>query len=388
LQSNFSQRTVNYLISFRSWSGKARPFREASLKAPIESGSEPTFLDDPHRIRVWSFLCFITVIFISLPLFAATVTTAQVIYEIAQLEGALKANDPGKIEATKTKLGANLRQVEAVFKKKSPGLYERAQKAFFSANTAPCPAGEPISEANMYPAAIANYVQNNRNVLLDPGDLICCLPRQYRENYEIAHMSKSAQSSDAQGPRILLFNRLFRDRNSRSKLNPLKIVLSINGGQSRLNNAMNIEMMTDEQARREVAYFDIDFKENHIHASGRNPQACMNCHGSIDSKEPGGAKTIFDPNPFWVRFVRGMDACTPAETELMSAIESVSKDALRKNSRYRCPAPEPAEGRHFPKPSSDPATERRISTQELIQLDARLGRKGRSSFTLKAWVCV
>lgn len=49
-------------------------------------------------------------------------------------------------------------------------------------------------------------------------DLICCLPKVFRENYVVAHSSISAQASHYHNPRVIMFD--FKR----------KIYLSISGG--------------------------------------------------------------------------------------------------------------------------------------------------------------
>lgn len=218
-----------------------------------------------------------------------------------------------------------------------------------------CPASQPLSEHLVNPVGIKSYVEANKSKFKDPGDLICCLPKKYRENYVVAHTSNAAQSSHARSPRVLLFSPLRQSATSKFTGEPLEAIVSINGGDPALSNHMNVEVMFNNKKTQEVELFDIDFSEKHPHMSGRNPDACIQCHGSDNTVGVGGPKTIFDPPFQWVRFIKGNTPCTEEEKELQRQLEVAGEGAFKTNPRYRCLDPKPDDVSPFLKDGVSPS---------------------------------
>jgi hypothetical protein len=229
--------------------------------------------------------------------------------------------------------------------------------AFGQANQT-CPAGKALDDSAINPSSIRSYADANRDKIKDIGDLICCLPKSYRENYVIAHTSKAKQNSVFYSPRVLLFNKLQKSvlektaGSSDEGRQPLQSVISINGGDANLEQTNSIEMMFNNPKTHEVEYFDYEHKDGKFHLSGKNPEVCMACHNGGRPVGPGGPRTIFDPPSAWPRFLKGISPCNEGEKALTAALEKASEKTFKENPRFRCldPKPDgfdPFQGGHF-----------------------------------------
>ena len=283
--------------------------------------------------------------------------TSNAFYETADLEAAMRGSDRTRVEAAATRLSADLPSLEARLQTDSPGILRIARKALSDSKAwrppppsadrlkNQCPAGAGIPDGAMDAAGISLWIKDHSQQLKGPDDVVCCLPEEYRRNYVVAHNSIAGQSSDVHGPRVLMFNSL--PHSTADGGSPLKCVLSINGGESTLNNASNLEFMCNDRSRAQVEFTDVDFSTGRPVVNGGNPPACMGCHGTDGAAGPGGPHTIFDPEGAWIRFVRGGGACNDDEAALQLAIEGAAKAAMRENPRYRCLDLRPGNGNPF-----------------------------------------
>ena len=201
-----------------------------------------------------------------------------------------------------------------------------------------CKASIPLHVEALNPHGIRNYLSRFSGALTDPGDLICCLPEEYRRSYVISHSSDAAQEGVPNNPRVIFFT----PKGSGNAIAPLKFAISLNGSHHQ-RGGKNLEMLFDNEARREAEYFDAEFKDGRWKMSERNPESCMNCHGG-DRERPGragigGPRTIFDPPGSWSRISGAFMGCTDNERALVKAVDAVTEKALRENPRYRCLEP-------------------------------------------------
>lgn len=212
-----------------------------------------------------------------------------------------------------------------------------------------CPVRGGVPEYMMsHPDRLRVWMDSHSAKIKDAGDLICCLPHEYRRNVAIAPTSHAAQNGMPDSPRVILMNQLPRRGPFDPRAAPmaLSMMLSINGGSSDLNQAQSVEMLSRNPRSGEAEYFDLEMGHSQgnmragapprAHLSRRNPQECMNCHGNAGSVPPGGPRVIFDPDFSWPRFVGGTLSCQKHEDAVMDRIERASFEAVRTNPRYRC----------------------------------------------------
>lgn len=129
-----------------------------------------------------------------------------------------------------------------------------------------CPI-RPISvETSNLVASINVWLRSHGHKIKSIDDFVCCLPKEYRDRYIVAHSSVSAQSSHYHSPRVIMF---FEDQ----------AALSISGGDQKLPQSMSVEIMQNNKRNEVVEFFDLEF-DSHGRAkmSEKNPEKCMNCH--------------------------------------------------------------------------------------------------------------
>lgn len=223
-----------------------------------------------------------------------------------------------------------------------------------------------IEERDVTPDGLKIFIEQHNEQLRSPDDLVCCLPRSYRQNFVIMHSSMAAQNSDILGPRVISFG---TDGNN-SAPPMLQAALSINGGAHYLNNHNNIEIAYNNPANDEVEFYDFDFTSGHGHRSEKNPMACIRCHGTDDHVGLGGMKTVFEDFDQWTRAVQGIHL-NQNEQPLARAIERATERVFRSNRRYRCLDQEIAVKHHFSGHDSSTAPELAVFDFLLATLNDR-----------------
>ena len=196
-----------------------------------------------------------------------------------------------------------------------------------------CPVASPLNSESMNPVGLNAYLKKNSSQIKDLGDVICCLPDQYKENVVIAFDSVAAQPGTIRSPRVIFFD-------NHTPENPMKAILSVNGGSpgQAQNNSLEV-MFNRSQNSPQLELRDFEFKKGMVHMSGANPETCMNCHSGVEN-DPHGPRAIFEPFDQWTRFVDGVDPCSANELELYNEIRKATLDSVKKNSRFRCLKPE------------------------------------------------
>lgn len=185
----------------------------------------------------------------------------------------------------------------------------------------------------MNPVGLNAYLKKNSSQIKDLGDLICCLPDQYKENVVIAFDSIAAQPGTIRSPRVIFFD-------NHTPENPMKAILSVNGGLpgQAQNNSLEV-MFNRPQNSAQLELRDFEFKQGSVHMSGANPETCMNCHSVVEN-DSHGPRAIFEPFDQWTRFVDGVDPCSPNEFEFYKEVRKTTLESVKQNSRFRCLKPE------------------------------------------------
>lgn len=304
---------------------------------------------------------------------SADVSDARLRAHTAQLEKALAGRDAAAVAHPLAQVKRDLGpdgdgQFTQDFR-----LSSRLQEAVdAAANPLPpdaCPAGAPLQEAQVNTAGVQSYLAANAQTIRTPDDLVCCLPASYRRHYAIFHDSVAGRSSDAFGPRVLLYNAISGQGGPDQLANPLRAVISINGGGERLNNHGNVELMFNNRTKQEVEYSDFNFANGRAEFGGVNPTSCLACHGTDGRAGVGGPRTIFDPSFKWIRAVGGSPPGTPGERELLDAVLKATKKAIVGNPRYRCLGPLPDGDRTFDAPAGGINTSPRLKELDRVLSD-------------------
>jgi len=153
-----------------------------------------------------------------------------------------------------------------------------------------CRASRLLTEAEMTPTGIAAFVNSaeNRSLNLTLKDTVCCMPRDWRQQYVVASTSNSAQASDPDNPRIILGP--YRDPRQPAAGKSVAFMLDGSGsievldqhqGVSRYSDVSFTQEQVEGQTRR-VAHASL--------ASGR----CTTCHGDNSNPSP-----LFSFAPIW-----------------------------------------------------------------------------------------
>ncbi|MCC2678056.1 MAG: hypothetical protein K0R29_632 [Pseudobdellovibrio sp.] len=153
-----------------------------------------------------------------------------------------------------------------------------------------CRANRLLTEAEMTPTGIAAFVNSpeNRSLNLTLKDTVCCMPRDWRQQYVVASTSNSAQASDPDNPRIILGP--YRDPRQSAPGKSVAFMLDGSG---------SIEVLDQHQGVSR--YSDVSFSQEQIEgqtrrvahaslASGR----CTTCHGDNSNPSP-----LFSFAPIW-----------------------------------------------------------------------------------------
>jgi hypothetical protein len=217
-----------------------------------------------------------------------------------------------------------------------------------------CKAGEMIADGDVTPDGLDAYLKKNAAKFSDVGDVVCCLPETYRKRVAIVHSSASAQSSDADNPRMLMFACYPGvDPTCEKRGSVLKSVVSINGGAEGLSQKDSIEMFTNRPRYEEptsvfrqehpaIQMHDLVVKDGKHELSEPNPQLCMSCHGSQPSTI-GGPKPLMESDERWARMSSGVFSdCWNnggAEINYLQKLQSRAEQAVKKNPRFRCLSP-------------------------------------------------
>lgn len=210
-----------------------------------------------------------------------------------------------------------------------------------------CAAGAPLDPAQVTERGLEKYLDDNASKFKDVGDLVCCLPENYRKRTAIVHSSASAQTSHFKGPRLLIFGcRPDGDPTCTEQGSELQSVLSINGGNEGLSQRHNIEAVFVNRQGKMLEMRDFELKDGHHEVSGANPETCMACHGIQGEDGDGGPKPIFDGVDRWTRMSSGIFSdCwfSGREASYLGRMQSQSEAAVRENPRFRCVSPGNAE---------------------------------------------
>lgn len=198
--------------------------------------------------------------------------------------------------------------------------------AFAEKNPA-CPAPHELNRNLMNAVGIKSFIQSNG--IKDIGDFICCLPKDFRENYVVTHSSIAAQNSNYKSPRILFFSAEEETGNART-------ILSVNGGAKDLNQTSNIEILSDNSQTREVELYDIEVRPKGPVLSERNPPLCMSCHGDYGIAGVGGPHPNFEPSLSWKRFIGGSFTCNETEQKYHKLLDQKAIQAIQENPRFKC----------------------------------------------------
>lgn len=175
-------------------------------------------------------------------------------------------------------------------------------------------------------------------------EMVCCIAKTPNLKIAIAHNSVAAQDGDYNNPRVLIIHSddeepLGFGPNNVGKINS---IFSINSGKDGYHQKDAVEMMVNE--RGNLSFVDIDFAKGQPHMSGRNPEACMQCHGDAGKVPPHGPRTIFDVEP-WPRFVFADDDLSrdifgvrlcKGRQKIESLLKKKAITAVQSNPRYHC----------------------------------------------------
>ncbi len=205
------------------------------------------------------------------------------------------------------------------------------------------------------PQIIQSFLRINRSVD-DPAELICCVARNQNIEIAVAHSSIAAQNSDPQHPRVLI---IMKNSNG-----TIRSVMSVNSEAQNLNQTHSVEYMYNNASASRLEFYDIDFAApGRRFPMQRNPETCMNCHGSSIQGETN-PRTIFDQFP-WPRFVDQApirDGC-PNTQALKTEFSRQSMSALQGDPRYACIKDRPLAGLTQLEHSLGSLNNRRIAKQ-------------------------
>ena len=219
-------------------------------------------------------------------------------------------------------------------------------------SSARCPVSGGMGR-DVTPESIAEF-SNRHHLTLD--QTVCCLPEAWRRNYVIASNSVSAQQSDHNMPRIILFPPRQGDE-------PISRALSIlrdpqGGNIAEVSEDANIqarqqysiEMMDQQNGRlrfsdlrfeRDMARFlrsgtEEQIRQNHQTVFQGNAQHCTTCHGEAGQQHP-----IFTYSPTWPntfpKFYKPTACPTQEESQAMERERQALLQAVgRPNTAYQC----------------------------------------------------
>ena len=193
-----------------------------------------------------------------------------------------------------------------------------------------CPGGKPVGPKDLTPEGMKVWA------LVNPGvnsveKAICCLPKIYRDNFLIAHSSIAAQNGTPDCVRVLMHPSV-----SQQDLDKDVMVFSANCGAEGMNQKNNLEMVFYRKSNEKLEFADADYGKQFVHVSGKNPKACMECHGEFGKEPPEGPRPIFDPFGHWPRFVGGPSSCNPVEDKLQIEKQQRAIESVIANPRFRC----------------------------------------------------
>lgn len=198
-----------------------------------------------------------------------------------------------------------------------------------------CPAHQKLSEENMNPLAIQDWLKTTGSKVKNIEQFVCCLPKEYQKQYMAGHSSVAAQTGTPHSPRVVMFQ-------SEQKLDatvPHKMfALSINGGADGQPQGQNVEMMFLDPKSKKLQYFDLAFNGDVTpKLSKENPTECMSCHGLNGKAPAGGPRPVFGSFQRWNPFVGGrVGFCSKTEEKYFRHIEAAAVKAIKANPRFAC----------------------------------------------------
>ncbi len=183
----------------------------------------------------------------------------------------------------------------------------------------------------MSPQTIQHFAKTFK--IGSPGDMLCCLARDYDVEFIVSHSSIAAQNGDFQNPRVLM---TIKDKFGFAG------VVSLNSGASHLNQRSSLEMLVENSARKEVEFYDLNFENGRSHLSTKNPESCMGCHASGGV---GGPRLLFEEFP-WPRFIHHKDFTEiqqthessecPNTSPMQNVLTKKTLEEMKKKPAYRC----------------------------------------------------
>lgn len=208
-----------------------------------------------------------------------------------------------------------------------------------------CAAGANLKIEDMKTAQdIFQYIKKNK--ITSVGDLVCCLPKEYQENFIVGFASAAAQNGTPDSPRAIMFDQRPKKKDILARKLPPKFMISFNGGKAHNSQPNSLEIAQFNESTNELEFVDLQIEKNGATISKINPSKCMTCHGQLsrDSKGNleavapfGGPKYIFDNFGLWPRFVGGIQNCsTKEDMDIHNILAEKAVSVVKSDPRYRC----------------------------------------------------
>lgn len=196
-----------------------------------------------------------------------------------------------------------------------------------------CAATQPLLPSQMTPEGIKAWMAGTGSKISSIDDFICCLPKSYQSDIEIAPLSIAGQNGSPMSPRVFMKT----DFGQTDIVGKSAMVLTANGGAPDLNQSQSIEIAYYRHDTKKLEFYDFNFAEKKPQLSGKNPDACMACHGDESAQEPAaGPRPIFEPFGHWPRFVGGAKHCNAIEDKLQVLVQKKAVASVEQNPRFRC----------------------------------------------------
>lgn len=198
--------------------------------------------------------------------------------------------------------------------------------------TPTCPAGVSMDDSNINSKSLQAMVQSKK---LSMRELICCLPKTWRDSYVIMPDSRSAQSgTSGRAPRVIIFNPNSRYLNLALSFVDEDVPVADASAKENMQSGQrySVEMAEYNEGSGETRFSDLHFSKDQArkvpgiseeeirkHHNGdlkNDPEKkCSLCH---DPDSDGRLKTVFPMLPLWSgafgRFATSM-CLSPEEKE-------------------------------------------------------------------------
>ena len=195
-----------------------------------------------------------------------------------------------------------------------------------------CPAQNELDKNLVNAVGIKSFMDTN--AIHQIGDLICCLPEDFRNSYVTNPTSIAGQNGTLESPRLLLFNS--------SQQDDIRSVISINGGSDNVRQKNNIEILQDNIRLKQIELYDLEVTKGKNVLSEKNPQACIQCHGDSGIVGVGGPHPNLQPFARWSRFSKGSAViCSDSERKYDDAFSKAAQKTVLSNPRFKCLSAKP-----------------------------------------------